>query len=101
MDLSKVFDTINHELLIAKLNVYRVKRHSLSLLMNNISNRYHKTRVNDMYSTQEELLTGLPQGSVLVHFSLTYVVNDIFYFFEYTKVCNFEDDTTHNSSGLT
>ena len=63
MDLSKAFDTINHELLVAKLYAYGVKGPSLRLLVNYL--RYQRTRYNDMYSTLKELLTGVPQGSLL------------------------------------
>ena len=60
MDLSKAFDTINHELLVAKLHAYGVTGPSLRLLMSYLSNRHQRTKVSDMYSTWEELLHGVP-----------------------------------------
>ena len=58
MDLSKAFDTLNHDLLIAKL-------HALSLIYSYLSNRWQRTKINTSFSTLDELLTGVPQGSVL------------------------------------
>ena len=46
MDLSRTFDTINHDLLIAKLHAYGVKGYSLKLIMNYLRNRYQHTKVN-------------------------------------------------------
>ena len=55
MDLSKAFDTINHDLLIAKLHTYGVHRKSLKLLKDYLSSRYQRTKVNGAYSIWEEL----------------------------------------------
>ena len=52
-----------------------------------------------MYSTWEELLTGVPQGSALGSPFFNTYLNDIFYTIEYTKVFNFADDITPRSSG--
>ena len=46
MDLSKAFDTINHELLIAKLHTYGFEKGALRLLLNYLSNRWQCTKIN-------------------------------------------------------
>ena len=62
MDLFKTFDTINHDLLIAKLHAYGVRGNSLRLVRDYLSNRFQRTKVNGAYSTWEELLTGVPRA---------------------------------------
>ena len=89
MDLSRTFDTINHDLLIAKLHAYGVKGYSLKLIMNYLKNRYQHTKVIEEFSNLEELLTGVP-GPLL--FNLC--INDLFYAVENSSICNFADYTT-------
>ena len=46
MDLSKAFDTLNHELLIAKLYVYGLGRKALELVNSYLKNRWQRTKIN-------------------------------------------------------
>ena len=65
MDLSKAFDTIDHELLLAKLHTYGFDRNSLLLVKSYLSNRWQRTKVNNSFSSWTELIQGVLQGSVL------------------------------------
>ena len=65
MDLSKVCNTINHDLPIAKFHAYGFDKSSLKLLFSYLNNRGDRTKINQNFSSWEELLQGVSQGSVL------------------------------------
>ena len=64
-DLSKTFDCIDHELLIAKLYAYGFDRNSLYFINSYLKGRKQRIKINSSYSTFTEILFGVPQGSIL------------------------------------
>ena len=66
MDLSKAFDTINHELLIAKLYAYGFSKDALKLINSYMSDRWKRTKIDKSFSSWSALLKGVPQGSVFL-----------------------------------
>ena len=64
-DLSKAFDCLSHQLIIAKLNACGLSRSTLKLIQSYLSERKQRTKINQARSSWEEILFGVPQGSIL------------------------------------
>ena len=65
MDLSKAFDTLDYDLLLAKLHAYGFDKQALSMIKSYLKDRWQRTKINTAYSSWVQLLLGVPQGSVL------------------------------------
>jgi hypothetical protein len=92
-DLSKAFDCLLHDLLIAKLNAYGFDYLSLKLVFSYLSDRKQRVRVNSSYSEYTEIETGVPQGSILGPELYNYNSNDLFLFI-LLYVANYADDNS-------
>ena len=88
-DLSKAFDTINHELLIAKLHAYGFSKDALTLIASYLSDRWQHLKKNDTFSTWSALDQGVPKGSILGPVLFKIYLNDLFFTFFSVNVCNF------------
>ena len=93
-DLSKAFDCILHDLLIAKLHAYGFSIESLRLINNYLSNRKQRTKIDSQFSSWEDIIFGVPQGSILGPLFYNINSNDIFFFADQSEIANYADDNT-------
>ena len=65
MDLSKAFDCIPHDLLIAQLEAYGLSLSALAYIYSYLKGRKQSVRINSITSTYLDTISGVPQGSIL------------------------------------
>ena len=65
VDLSKAFDTVNHDILIGKLEHYGIRGTALELFKSYLQNRKQYTSLNKYKSNTNTINWGVPQGSIL------------------------------------
>ena len=85
-DLSKAFDCLLHELLLPKLHAYGFSIPAPRLVYIYLKNRKQRTIINSAYSFWEEILFGLPQGSILGPFHFNIFLCDLFYMMSDTLI---------------
>ena len=93
-DLSKAFDCIPHDLIIAKLEAYGFHIDVLKLIHDYLSNRKQRVKVNDTYSSWNDMFYGVPQRSILGPLLFSIYLCGLFYFLEDLDIASYADDTT-------
>ena len=98
LDLSKAFDTLDHSILIDKLEFYGVKGVALDLLKNYLTNRKHYVEFENAQSDTLNISTGVPQGSILSPLLLIIYINDFAQSSPKFSFIMYADDTTLSST---
>ncbi len=77
LDLSKSFDTLDHKILLDKLDYYGIKGVAHKLMASYIKNRKQYVEIEDSKSDTLTITTGVPQGSILGPLLFIIYINDI------------------------
>ena len=93
LDLSKAFDTIDHKILIRKLEHYGIRGVAKDWFENYLYNRKQIVKYNGVQSEEMTIRSGVPQGSVLGPLLFLLYINDIQYCSELVSIVLFADDT--------
>ena len=94
LDFSKAFDTVNHDLLIEKIEHYGIRGIASEWFKSYLSNRYQKVKIGNTMSQECKIVCGVPQGSVLGPILFLLYINDIQHSSDILKFHLFADDTS-------
>ena len=99
--IPKAFDTVNHSILLKKLEGYGISGINIDWCTNYLKNRLQRTLANGAMSENKMVQCGVPQGSVLGPLFFILYVNDVQAAIKGAKLQLYADDTVIHAAGDT
>ena len=93
-DLSKAFDSLNHELLICKLKCYGLDQHAVEFFRSYLSNCCQCCKINNTLGDWIKVIADVRQGSILGPLIFNIFLNDLFFFLIDANLSNYAGDST-------
>ena len=90
-DVSKAFDSLNHDFLLTKLDAYGLDNNAVSLMRSYLTNRPQRFKTNNSFNEWVKISAGVLQGSML---GALLFINDTFLFLQKCDLANYADDST-------
>ena len=102
LDLKKAFDTVDHNLLLTKLEYIGVQIEALEWFRSYLSDRSQRVYVNGVLSDKEAIKCGVPQGSILGPLLFLIFINDLSTVAEFATTRMYADDSnmTYTACGI-
>ena len=99
MDLSKAFDSKNHDLLLPKLKAYGFSENALKFMCSYLKDRRQADQMNNNFSSYKRVQAVVPQGSIDRRRLFNLFINDLVLFLSKTFLSNYPDDNNLYSIG--
>ena len=93
IDLEKAFDTVNHKILLKKLEYYGINGIAKCWLTDYLTNRKQRVKIENEFSDYKSITCGVPQGSILGPLLFLIYINDMHQVTKYSTLYHFADDT--------
>ena len=94
MDLSKAFNDLNHDVLLAKMEAYGLDNNVVSFMRSYLTIGLHRCKINNSFSKWVKISAGVPQGPLLFNI----FINDIFLYFQKYDLASYANDSTKCTS---
>ena len=98
-DLSKAFDTINHDLLLEKWKTYGFSLNAVKLINSCLRNRKQQVPINDKFSSENIVIAGAPQSSIDWPLLFNLFINDLIFLIQCCPLSDYADGNSSFSMG--